>query len=307
MFCEMWRCFAVPRGEICYNMRMDEKVEKMGKQGFMLRVLQGFLIGAVGVVPGASGGVIAVSMGLYEPCVEAAYDFLRSFRTKGKASFLFLLPLVIGGSLGLFGCSFGLEWLLDNLYEPFMFTLIGMVLGGLPAFFTEANQGGFKARYLLPAFLGFALILIPGLLEKNITGGVGLPFNIPGAMLSGALIVAGTMLPGMSTSFLLMLLGLYKPTLAALTGLQWGNLFFVGLGGVCGGLLMLSFVRKMFRRFHGYAYYTMLGFLAATVVLIFPGMHDAPLWDVPLLAAGFVLSWLMTRKSKKDPLARDVN
>lgn len=266
-------------------------------------MLEGMLIGANCIIPGASGGVLAVAMGLYEPCVEAAYSFFRHFRTKGKESFLFLLPLGVGGALGLLGCSFGLEWLLQHVREPFMFVLIGMVLGGLPSFFKEANCKGFRARYLFATAVAFILVGAAAMANDKINGGAGMAFSSWSAMLGGAIVVAGTMIPGMSTSFLLMMLGIYEPLLAALTHFQWLTLMLMGLGGVFGGGLMLILVRFMFRRYHGYSYYAMLGLLLVTLIMIFPGITLSMLpLDLALVAGGFAATYFMTKSQEKAPL-----
>ncbi len=276
------------------------------RNSFILRILQGLLIGAACIIPGASGGVIAVSMGLYEPCVEAVYGFFRHFKTEGKRNLLFLLPLAIGGAAGMLLCSFGIAWLLQNVREPFLFALIGMVLGGLPSFFKEANQGGFKPRYLIATVLGFVLIGAAALAKTRFSGGAGMELTSWSAILGGMIIVAGTMVPGMSTSFLLMMLGIYEPLLYALTHFQLLTLVFIGIGGVIGGGLMLLFIRKMFRRYHGYSYYTMLGFLLVTLCMVFPGIHTDKLpLDLLLFAAGFAAVYVMTKIEKKDPLTRE--
>ncbi len=273
------------------------------KSSFILSALEGALIGATCIIPGASGGVVAISLGLYEPCVEAVYGLFRHFRTEGKKHFLFLLPLGIGAAAGLIGCSFVLEWLLQNLREPFMFALIGMVLGGLPSFFKEANKNGFKARYLLATAAGFLLIGAMVFASGKITGGAGMKLTSLSSTLGGAIVVAGTMIPGMSTSFFLMMLGIYEPLLSALTHLDMRVLVFVALGGVIGGGLMLIFIRKMFKRYHGYSYYMMLGFLLVTLIMVFPGISMERLApDLLLFAAGFTGIYFMTKIEKIDPL-----
>ncbi len=271
---------------------------------FWIRLVQGALIGVVCIIPGASGGVLAVALGLYEPCINAAYGFLRHFRTEGKQDFLFLLPLALGGGAGLIGCSFGLEWLLQHVREPFMYALIGMVLGGLPTFFKEANRRGFRPKYLAATAVAFLVVGGAAMADRIATGGAGLTLNSWSAMLSGAIIVAGTMLPGMSTSFFLMMLGLYEPALNALTHFQLDVMCFVAVGGVIGGGLTLLLIRNMLRRFHGYTYYAMLGCLLATLIMIYPGLTARlAVWDALLLLAGFAATCLLTRIQNKAPCA----
>lgn len=278
----------------------------MGKRdndSFLLRLVQGALIGAVCIIPGASGGVLAVALGLYEPCVNAAYGFFRHFRKEGKTNFLFLLPLALGGGVGLIGCSFGLEWLLQHVHEPFMYALIGMVLGGLPTFFKEANQRGFRRKYLAATLISFVVVGGAALADRLATGGAQATLNSFSAMLSGAIIVAGTMMPGMSTSFFLMMLGLYEPVLAALTHFKLDVIAFVAIGGVIGGGMMLLLIRGMLKRFHGYTYYAMLGCLLATLLMIYPGLtRELAVWDALLLILGFACTWLLTKTRKNTPL-----
>ena len=286
-----------------YNASMGKKQSG----SFIIRVLQGLLIGAVCIIPGASGGVLAVSLGLYEPCVDAVYGFVRHFRTEGKRSFLFLLPLGLGGLMGLVACSFGLEWLLRHVREPFMYMLIGMVLGGLPSFFQEANQKGFKPRYLIATLVLLLIVGGAAMADRVSTGGTALAMNSFTAMLCGAIIVSGTMMPGMSTSFFLMMLGLYEPMLTALTHFDLPILFFAGVGGVIGGGLMLLLIRNLLKRYHAYTYYGMLGCLLATLVMIYPGFTaKSILWDALLLAAGFFGTWVLTKSSNKTSPVADM-
>lgn len=265
------------------------------------RVCEGALIGAACIIPGASGGVMALSMGLYAPCVEAVYGFFRHFRSEGKRHFLFLLPLGLGGVLGLLLMSFLLEWLLANWREPFLFLFCGMVAGGVPSLLREANAAeGFRPRRLGLTALGALLLGALAFAQSRVTGGAGLALTPLTAMLGGAVIAAGMLLPGMSTSFLLMVLGIYDALLHALTGFDMAILFFTGLGGLVGGGLMLLLVRRLLRRYYAAACYTMLGFLLASLWMVFPGLSPHLFAaDILLAAAGFLLMSLTAKREKK--------
>ena len=265
------------------------------RDGFWMRMLKGAIIGIAAILPGASGGVIAVSLGVYRPVIDAVVGFFHAI----KRNTLFLLPLGIGGVIGLFATSRLVEWLIANWKMPVMYALIGMVLGGVPSFMVEANQHGFKKRYLLGTAFGIALILLFAAGDRLLTDGQAWPFTMWTAALAGVLIALGTVIPGISTSFILMYMGLYEPLLSALNRFDIPVMACVAVGAGATVLATIAFVKRMFDRHHGYAYYTVLGLLAGSIVLIFPGFS----WSwiqvlcVALFAGGFAATYFLCRNS----------
>lgn len=170
---------------------------KQKKEAFAAQLLRGAVIGVAGMLPGVSGGVLAVAMGVYRPVLEALNGLFKSFRR----SFLYLMPLGLGGTAGLFLTGWAVEWLLGQFRIGVMWALMGMVLGGLPSLIQEANQRGFKARYLAALLAGGLLIGGTVFLQHHLTGGQKLPFNGWTSLLCGALMGLGTVIPGLTTSF----------------------------------------------------------------------------------------------------------
>ncbi|NCB31410.1 MAG: DUF368 domain-containing protein [Clostridia bacterium] len=117
---------------------------------FWLAIAQGSIIGATGLIPGASGGVLAVSMGIYRPIVDAVLSLLKAFRK----NFFYLLPYGIGIAVGILLAARGLEWLLSHYRAALMYSLMGMVLGGIPQLIRDANAEGFHGRYLAGTLVG---------------------------------------------------------------------------------------------------------------------------------------------------------
>lgn len=270
-------------------------------------MLAGFVMGVGGILPGVSGGIMAVAMGVYEPMVAALYDLFRDFRR----SFLFLLPLGIGGAIGLFGTSNLVEWLMTNYRFPVMYLFIGLVAGGVPAIVREGNAGsGFKKKYILAAVAGAAFISAFALLSALSPGGAELPVNFATGLLAGAVLAVGTVIPGISTSFILIFLGLYdgmlgavNRTVKALVGINAFAaaditvLLGLGLGFAATAALLIVFVKDMFDRHRGAAYYAVLGFLAASMVMIFPGFRGdwVQALSAALLIGGFFAGMYMDR------------
>lgn len=262
----------------------------MQKNGgsFWVRMIKGMVIGVAAMLPGASGGVLAVSMGVYKPVIDAVTSLFKSFIKSVK----YLLPLGIGGLMGLFGTGRAVEALLASFKISVMWALIGMVLGGLPSLIKEANQRGFKARYLLGSLLGIAIIGGTALLQLKLTGGEPLPFKWYTAVLGGALIGLGTVIPGISTSFIMMYLGIYEPFLNALNTFNIPKLFCAGAGAFAVIALLIAAAKRLFDRHYGYAYYGAMGLLLASVALIFPGFRSG--WGLAIDAALFIACFVVT-------------
>lgn len=246
-------------------------------------ILEGTLIGAAGMIPGASGGMLAVAFGVYRRAIDAIAGLLKDF----KQNFLFLLPYGIGVCIGVFITARALEWLLLNWRMPLMYLLIGLVLGGVPSLIRSANAK-LTPKYAACIILGGAITAALAFLDNSAVSANYREFGYMAAFISGALITVGIVIPGVSTSFILMYIGWYEPLLSAFNRLQMDYLLCAAAGALTVTVLLISFVRRMFREHPAGASYCILGFLLGTVVMIFPGLGKG----IPLIAAGFCCTLL---------------
>lgn len=238
---------------------------------FFSKMLAGFVIGAGAIIPGLSGGILAVSMGLYKPMIDAIAGLFRNF----KRNFIFLFPLGLGGVIGLVLFMFLLDWLFEDFRTAIISLFIGLVAGSIPSFLREANNGEpFKKTNLIFTAVGFALALtvsILGFRPSNAAAAVSAvtPFQ---AVLCGGIVILGTVIPGLSTSFILINLGLYDSFLGIFTGLvnNFGHNLPLVLWSVLGmaavAVPLLLIIRKLLDRFHCKSFYTIFGILLATMV-----------------------------------------
>lgn len=256
---------------------------KQTTKTFWEKTLAGLVIGIGAILPGVSGGILAVSMGLYRRMLDAIYNFFRA----PMANFLFLLPIGIGGVVGLLAAGQVLGVLLSHFRLPILYLFMGLVLGGAPSLWKEGiKESGFKPKYLIATLIG-ALIILALSLIKNISGGLDLPLNGYTAALCGGIIAVGTVIPGISTSFLLIYLGLFDEMLAALNAFNIPILACTGAGVVVVALLLIRSVRTAFIRYPHAVYFAVLGFLCSSVALIFPGLPTGINWLIcPLLLIG---------------------
>lgn len=276
---------------------------KKSLKNWLERLAKGFLVGFVGIVPGASGSVLAVAVGLYEPMLAAITSFCR-FKNM-KSSFFYLLPIGIGGVAGVLGTASIVEWLMAAFPMAVMYAIMGLVLGGVTSLIREANErGGFKAKYFLGTLIGAALIIALWYIGEKMPSVHKLELTAATAALSGAILAIGTVIPGVSVSFILIYLGLFEDALAALTSFNIPMLFMMGVGFGLMALLLVFGVKKIFERYHGYSYYAMLGFLAGSSFLIFPGVADnlpKQALFIALAAAGFIATFLLCKPNRSSP------
>lgn len=280
--------------------RIRKPMKKMIKSDWFRRFLAGLIVGIGWILPGVSGGVIAVSLGIYSKMIDAVGSFLQA----KKKNFLYLLPIGIGGCIGLFLVSNVLQWLMAEWYNDVVYFFIGLVIGGIPTLLREANSPqGFKKQYLIFFAIGLSIIVL--LFASEATGATNVdslqqlqPWH---AILSGAILSIGTIIPGISTSFILLILGLYEPMLTALNSLNIPLLIYAAIGFAAMSLLSIKSIQLLFKRFPGYSYYCVLGFLVGSTFLAFP----TPSWDAGLLigvllfAAGVFISLKMSKAPQK--------
>lgn len=282
---------------------------------FLSKVLAGFVIGAGAIIPGLSGGILAVSMGLYQPMIEAIAGFFKNVKKNAK----FLLPLAIGGLLGLTIFMFLIDSLFAEYQTEIVCLFMGLVIGSVPAFFKEAKgDEPFKMTNVLYLFLGFAFAFTIVLLGSGSEGGAvaaaGREVTPLISALCGGIIILGTVLPGVSTSFILINMGVYENFLKVFTdffsnpGYNAMLMVFALIGVVAIAVPTLLFIRKALKKFRRQSYFVLFGILVATLVgcVIQEVQANAAVMGfieivlcVILFAGGVIVSYFMDRAMKK--------
>ncbi len=272
-------------------------------------------MGIGAVLPGVSGGILAISLGVYEKMMYAIGNLFRSFKVHVK----FLLPLVIGGGIGVLLTSNVLS-IVINKYEAQMLSLfMGLVLGSLPELFGEVRLGGqkIKWKHVLAAVMGLAFVLLFALGESSVTENTQTAtLSITGAVISGVVLSVGTVIPGISSSFILVYLGLYPAVISTIAGvMDFATLAQSGVSGAIAklgdifvplmvlagsfavvSLLIIKLVNRMLARHHSAAYAAVIGFVIGSVALVLPSIIEKMTWACPIFfVAGLVLSYLEFR------------
>lgn len=269
------------------------------QESFWRNALAGLLIGIGCVLPGVSGGVMAVSFGLYRPMLDAVLGIFHDTRRK----LLFLAPLALGGAAGLLLGARCLGTAMRLYEKPMLCLFTGFILGGVPDLLAEAEAGGRFRRRWLGALAGGVLLALPMALLRAQGVERALSLTPLQALAVGLAEGVGTVVPGLSTSFLLMNLGWYQAYLDALAHPQAGVLGLVALGFAASALASMKAVQWLFDHARGYAYYAVLGFLLVSVALVFPGFGSGwTLWmQLAALLAGMLVAQRMSGVGEPMP------
>ena len=239
---------------------------------FFSKLLAGFVIGAGAIIPGLSGGILAVSMGIYQPTIEAVTGFFKA----PKKNFKFLLPLAIGGGIGWIVFMLLIDSAFSRFQTEVIALFLGLVVGSIPSFIAEANDGQpFKKSSIVYTVIGFifafTLILLPILLG-DVETGESRQMTPLLAILCGAVVMFGVVTPGVSTSFIIINMNAYKSFLNVFAHFfddPAKNLVlaaFAGLGFLIVAVPLLLLARTMLRKYHRQSFYFLFGFLIATIV-----------------------------------------
>lgn len=269
----------------------------------IISFLKGLLIGGTMMVPGASGGTMAIILGIYDKLVHAVSSFLKNI----KENFLFLLIFAAGGALGAFLFANPLLKLIERYPMPTLYFFMGAVLGGVPLLIKQSQVKKFTWKIPVYILIGAAVVvlfaLIPtGTFQFNADSGIDTYLYLG---LAGFVAAVALVLPGISVSYLLLMMGLYDTTMQAISQLQFSFLIPLGIGLILGVLLTTKVLEKAMTRYPQATYLIILGFVFGSIVEIFPGV---PLWPeillcIVTLAAGFFIIQLLARKETKKAAA----
>lgn len=290
---------------------------------FIFDIIKGIFIGVANIIPGVSGGTMAVSMGVYDKIINSINSITKEF----KKSFLTLLPLVIGmiGGIGVF--SYIIPYSLSHYAFQTCMCFAGLIVGGIPqiigntsdALKKEERKIGFT--HVIAFIVLAALAVIMAIANGNNSGPsvITVDFkNIVILVVIGIVAAATMIVPGVSGSLVLMILGYYsgiigtiRDFISSLKNLNWSGLGHCvailvpfAIGCVVGILLISKLISWLFKKFESVTYCAILGLIAASPFAIFYKMEKCTFTTVNIIvgivlfAVACAFTYLFSKKTK---------
>ncbi len=257
-------------------------------------VIKGFLIGVANIIPGVSGGTLAITLGIYEKLIGAISHFFKNLKENIK----FIIPIGIGAVLSILLLSRVISFCLDKYTLATILFFIGLILGGIPLL-NKKIKGHYKnVSNIIIFLLSFGFVIALSVLKgENVVSFANMNIiNYIMLFLVGVVAAATMIIPGVSGSFVLMLLGYYKPivdTIGALTKFNniWQNIMILvpfGIGVLVGIVAISKLLEFLFKKYEVKTYFGVMGFIMASIITIFTGAEGL-VFSVPQLLIGLML------------------
>ena len=267
----------------------------------MKLILKGFIIGIGKIIPGVSGALLAITLGVYEKAVKSIGTFFKD----PINNFKFLFPLGIGVVLSIPLTSKFILYLLDNFYIQVMLLFIGLITGGIIPMFNKIN---IKNSNYIVMFLSFIFVLSLSFIGDNL-----LLYEVNNSLLKSLIYVligfidAATMIiPGISGTAVMMLLGVYDMLLNLLSSLNNINSIINNLNliipyiiGIILTIIILSKVMSyLFENKSDTIYSSIIGFSISSVLMLFIDLfkYNIKIYYFIFLILGLVISYKLEKK-----------
>lgn len=263
--------------------------------------LKAFLIGGSMLIPGVSGGTMSMIFGVYERLIAAV-------NTHKKEDLLFLLRFVLGAGAAFLLLSAPMAALIRHFPQEMAFFVLGVMVGGVPVIYRAAGCPGLSGRTAFCLAAGISLVFLLRLLPDGLfRGGSASLSGILIQFTAGILGALALVLPGISFSSMLYLMGVYEFILNAMGTGQIFLLIPFLAGMVFGILLLTRFLDRAMKNRPEVSYMVILGFVMASLWDIFSALPSLPtgeglLFCLFLAAAGFLITSLMAGTDSRFPL-----
>lgn len=253
---------------------------------WILTLLRGAFVGSTMLVPGVSGGSMAMILGIYDKLIAAISSLMQDL----KGNLLFLGVFVIGAGSGMLLFARPLEALIEMQPRIMMYLFLGAVAGGIPMIWRKAQIGKPGVSQAVWMAVGLLCVVAISLLPEGLfsvsEGGQGMLLLLAAGFVAAIALI----LPGISVSYLLLVLGLYDRMIVAIGNLDIWFLLPLGVGVLAGILATTRTLESAMQRFPQRTYMVILGFILAGMVQAYPGLPIGWEWPVciALAALGFV-------------------
>ncbi len=263
---------------------------------FLLWFLEGIVVGFGAILPGVSGGTLCVIFGMYRPIIDTLAHVRSGIRKYG----LMLLTFFVGVFVGFVVLSGFAAWMLERDTALVTCVFIGFIFGTFPELWQDAGKQGRTGRGISAMVLGFVVMAaLLGVLRT--TASITVQPGMAGFLLCGVLWGLSFIVPGLSSSSLLLFFELYQPMLAGIAGFDLAVLVPLGIGMAVCVLLLSRIIERTYQKHFSIVSHGILGIVAATALMILPrwdGSIQMLITNLLAIVSGCALSYGFSRLCK---------
>lgn len=232
-------------------------------------IIYGAIIGIANIIPGVSGGTMAVMLDVYDKLIQS----VSKIRTDFKNSMRFLIPIGMGAGVGIVLFSKIIEYCLENFSVATNLVFVGLIIGSIPMILGKVREKKLQVGEIISFVICLGIMIYMALVNPEdsnsvittLTVGSFLKIFLVSVISAGAMII-----PGISGSFVMLLLGVYTTVLTAVSDFNILILIPVGLGCVVGLLLCAKVIDLLFTKFPHQTYSGILGLMIGSIFVLFP-------------------------------------
>ena len=269
----------------------------------MINIFKGIVIGLAFIIPGVSGGTLMVMMHLYDKAIDSIVNFMK----RPKKNAMFLATIGLGAIIGILVFSRVLNYMLLNFECPTKFVFIGLIVGGIPATYkTIIEKKNTKINWylvLLTLLISITLFIVEKhfinySIEEQLSFGK-IPFIA--ICIAGMLYASGKIIPGISGTALLMLIGMYNYLIDIIANIenftidQFKILIPFILSFLISALILFKLINYLLKKHYSTTYSLILGFIIGSVIYVLPSFNTNSI-DIVLSIILSILVALLTYK-----------
>lgn len=288
----------------------------MKKNSFVLDLLRGMVIGIANIIPGVSGGTMMVAMGIYDKLIHAVTHLFSEF----KKSLKLVFPILIGIVLAIVLLAHLFEYLLANWPIATNLCFCGLILGSLPPILDQVKHKGFHWSMAASFIVFFVLVVASAAMGETSGNNVTLNLSFGGIIMLfivGVISAATMVIPGVSGSMMLMLLGYYEPIINLVNEVvdsffhfqfgQFWHYFLLalpfGVGVIVGIFAIAKLIEWVLEHYRLQTYWAILGLIAASpiAILMKTDWSGFSIWQLVIAMAVFVLGAFAASKLSGEP------
>ncbi len=259
---------------------------------------KGAVIGVANIIPGVSGGTLAVVLGIYDQLVAAISTLFAWGDMSRKDTVLFLAQLAAGACTSIFLLSSVMDYLYTSHMHPTVFFFIGLIIGSIPSVLRQHTDMRPSSSNVALLAIGVLAILSLSLVGAGDTGEAESASGAGMALLfvAGVAGAAAMIVPGFSGSFVLVAMGVYWTLIDAVQALDIVTLLPAVIGGLVGIVVVSKGLDRLLKAYPSQFYYCILGLIIASIYELYPGIPSGAAAAGCAIAAisGAVISYAMS-------------